>query len=49
VSAQSLAVFFEGVTVELLPIINGQFSWNPKSADYVLPKEFMDCWCRDIR
>jgi hypothetical protein len=48
-SAQSLAVFFEGVTVKLLPIINSQFSWNPESADYVLPEEFLDCWCRSPR
>jgi hypothetical protein len=48
-STQSLAVFFEGVTIELLPIINDQFSWNPESANYVLPEEFLDCWCCDIR
>jgi hypothetical protein len=49
VSAQSIEVFFAGVTVEWLPIINGQFSWNPEFADYVFPEEFLDCWCRDIR
>jgi hypothetical protein len=48
VSAQSLAVFFEGITVKLFLIVNGEFSWNPESADYVLPEEFLNCWCRDV-
>jgi hypothetical protein len=39
---------FEGITIELFPIIHSQFSWNPESANYVLPEEFLNCWRRDI-
>jgi hypothetical protein len=47
-STQGLAIFFESVTVELFPIVNSQFSRNPKPADYVLPKEFLNYWCFDV-
>jgi hypothetical protein len=48
-STQGLAIFFESVTVKLFPIVNSQFSWNSKSADYVLPKELLNCWRFDVR
>jgi hypothetical protein len=48
-STQCLVIFFESVTVKLFPIVNNQFSRNSKPTDYVLPKEFLNCWRFDVR